>query len=163
MEQLPEFWRTEVWHPLSVHLPIGLLIMATIFKLISLIAKRLVWEEGGSILLYIGTVGAWVSVYTGTLADATVTRSLCDPTVLEAHENAAYTMAWIFTIAAIADIINWLKLFPIKKLFLKISIALLLLTGSSFLLYVGHLGASLVYQQGAGVYKPSEDCREFNY
>jgi uncharacterized membrane protein len=28
-------------------------------------------------------------------------------------------------------------------------------------LYTGHLGASLVYQQGAGTYKPSVDCSEF--
>lgn len=27
--------------------------------------------------------------------------------------------------------------------------------------YVGHLGASLVYEQGAGVSMPSEDCEGF--
>lgn len=33
--------------------------------------------------------------------------------------------------------------------------------GSGILIYTGHLGATLVYQQAAGVHIPSEDCSEF--
>jgi len=40
-------------------------------------------------------------------------------------------------------------------------ILILVITGSGFLSYTGHLGAGLVYQQAAGVYTPSEDCNEF--
>jgi uncharacterized protein (DUF2237 family) len=38
---------------------------------------------------------------------------------------------------------------------------ILSLVGSGFLIYTGHLGASLVYQQAAGVHIPSDDCSEF--
>jgi putative Mn2+ efflux pump MntP len=42
----------------------------------------------------------------------------------------------------------------------KIAVVLALV-GSGFLAYTGHLGATLVYQQAAGVHIPSEDCHEF--
>lgn len=162
MDQLPEFLRTETWHPLSVHFPIALLITAFLFKTIALKNKKEVWHQGGSILLYAGTVGAWIAIYTGLMADEAVTRTLCDPTVLEDHENSANIMAWLFSAAAILDLIYWTCILPLKRMWFKILVFILLLTGTGFLLRVGHLGASLVYQQGAGVYKPSPDCTEFN-
>ncbi len=96
MNQLPEFWRAEIWHPLSVHFPIALLIVALLFKVIALKHKGEVWCQGGSILLFAGTVGAWIAIYTGLMADEAVTRTICDPTVLEDHENSAFVMAWLF-------------------------------------------------------------------
>ncbi|MGO1586219.1 MAG: DUF2231 domain-containing protein, partial [Mesonia sp.] len=46
-------------------------------------------------------------------------------------------------------------------LWIKRLTLILLLIGNGFLMYVGHLGATLVYQQAAGVYVPTEDCQEF--
>jgi len=37
----------------------------------------------------------------------------------------------------------------------------LLLVGSGYVAYTAHLGASLVYQQGAAVYEPTAGCSEF--
>lgn len=162
MDQLPEFWRTEVWHPLSTHYPIALLLMALFFKAIALKSKKEVWHQGGSILLYTGTLTAWIAIYTGDMADGAVSRTLCDPTILKDHENAAYIMAWIFTSAILIDFIYWTGILSLRRILLEVCIILLLLVGSGYLIYVGHLGASLVYQQGAGVYKPAADCQEFN-
>lgn len=161
MEQIPDFWRTEVWHPLSVHFPIALLIIATIFKLISLRFKRETWILGGTVLLVLGTIGAWLAVYTGNLADGIVSRQICDPTILKDHENAAYVVAWLFSAATLIDILSRTKIHFFKSYLLKIITVLVMLTGTGFLIYVGHLGATLVYQQGAGTYQPSPDCSEF--
>lgn len=161
MNQLPEFWRTEVFHPLSVHFPIALLIVATIFKAAALKFKKDLWVQGGSLLLYVGTITAWIAIYTGDLADGIVSRAICDPTILKAHEENAYVMAWLFSAATVIDVILWIRRLPIKKIFLEVAFVLLMLIGSGFLIYVGHLGAELVYQQGAGVYVPSGDCAEF--
>jgi uncharacterized membrane protein len=78
MNGLPEFWRTEIWHPLTVHLPLALLIIASIFKIAGLFLKRSLWNEASAVLLAIGTVGAWIAVYTGNLADGVVSREICD-------------------------------------------------------------------------------------
>ena len=161
MDQIPDFWRTEVFHPLSVHFPIVLLLLATLFKLISLWSSKITWDHGGRVLLVLGVIGVWISIYTGNLADGIVSRQLCDPTVLKEHENFAYTTAWIFTIALFIELIsNYVDL--LKTRIISIILVLMLLSGSATLTYVGHLGAELVYQQAAGVNVPSEDCSEFN-
>lgn len=161
MTENPEFWRTEVFHPLSVHFPIVLLLLATLFKLIGLWSSKITWDHGGRFLLVLGVIGVWVSIYTGDLADGIVSRQLCDPTVLKEHENFAYTTAWIFTVALLIEVI--MRYFDLLKTRLfSIILVLLMLAGTGTLAYVGHLGAELVYQQAAGVNIPSEDCAEFN-
>ncbi|WP_199898070.1 DUF2231 domain-containing protein [Marinilabilia salmonicolor] len=100
MNQLPDFWRTEIWHPLTVHFPVALLSFATIFIIAGYWTKRSNPMFTGKVLLIAGTLGAWVAIYTGSLADAVITRQLCDPTVLEDHENGAFTVAWLFTAAS---------------------------------------------------------------
>lgn len=163
MEQLPDFWRTEVFHPLFVHFPIALLLTAFLFKLIALKFSREVWEMGGTILLFLGTIGIWIAIFTGDRAGEVVTRGLCDPTMLKDHENFAYYAAYLFSAALILEFLRLFKngILAKKSFLLKILSVVLLALGSATLTYVGHLGATLVYQQAAGVYHPSEDCSEF--
>lgn len=159
---MPEFLRTEVWHPLTVHFPIALLLVATLFKFLTLFSKSKTWENAGSLLLYIGTIGAWLAIFTGDLADGIVARELCDPTVLKAHENFAWILAWLFSLSTLIDIGRILKLIPLKTKIINILTFSIMVIGSGYLMYAGHLGAKLVYQQGAGVYHPTENCDEFN-
>lgn len=161
MPEIPEFWRTEIWHPLSVHFPIGILTVALLFKFIALIKPKSTWSSGGSLLLYLGTIGAWVAIYTGDLADGIVSRELCDPTVLKDHENAAYTTVWLFTATSLLDMLRFLGVRILKSRLLGWIVVMLMSIGAGFLAYSGHLGATLVYQQAAGVYTPSDDCAEF--
>ncbi|TDN87264.1 putative membrane protein [Salegentibacter sp. 24] len=164
MDQLPDFWRTEVFHPLSVHFPIALLLVAFLFKLVALGYPKEVWKQGGTILLVLGTIGIWIAIYTGNLADGIVSRKICDPTVLKDHQNMAYVTAWLYTASLLLDLLKFskLRIFKTKVKFLSYICILTLAIGSGYLMYVGHLGARLVYQQGAGVYHPSQDCIEFN-
>ncbi len=163
MVQLPDFWRTEVFHPLSVHFPIGLLFTSFFFKIISLKYKREVWTMGSLILLLLGTVGLWIAVYTGELADGIVSRQLCDPTVLKEHQNMAYTCSWIFTSAVIIESLRRFDfvIVRVKSIILNWLSIIVISAGVLVLGYVGHLGATLVYQQSAGTYQPSNDCSEF--
>ena len=162
MAEIPEFWRTEVFHPLSVHFPIVLLLLAFVFRLLSLKYKRELWQEGGSLLLLLGVAGIWISIYTGDLADGIVSRKLCDPTILKEHENMAYLSAWIFSGSLIADLAGFFKIDFFRKKLVQFLLVLALTIGTGVLFYAGHLGAKLVYQQAAGVYIPTEDCAGFN-
>src|SRR3990170_6525572 len=108
------FIRAEVWHALSVHFPIALLIFGTLTRFISLIIKsdkRRYWQYAGSGLLYVGCLTAWISVYTGNLADGIVSRKICDPTILKDHEIAAQTMTYLFTAASILNLLFSFKVF----------------------------------------------------
>ncbi|WP_266204864.1 DUF2231 domain-containing protein [Pontibacter kalidii] len=161
----PTFWRTEVWHPLTVHFPIALLTFATIVKLLALFLKpasAAFWQKAGSFLLYAGTLAAWISLYTGDMADGVVSRKLCDPTVLKDHEIFAEYLTYTFTVAALLDVAQRYRLLTYKPRLTQVLVVVLLLVGTGFLTYAGHLGARVVYQQAGGVYVPSSDCAEFN-
>lgn len=183
MESLPSMWRTELWHPLVVHFPIALLLVGTLFRLgggatVFAGASRFAFlRPAGRALLVLGTVGAWGAVYTGSLADAIVVRSLCDPTVLESHESLAYRAAYLFSGCVAADVAllaarRWLVSGPepsrasfrgtgLLRRGLLLAVLGLALAGSATLTYVGHLGSKLVYQQAAAVNQPADDCAAF--
>jgi uncharacterized membrane protein len=151
-----DFWRTELLHPLTVHFPIALLLLATLAKLIAMLPSRINQQSSGfgRTLLLLGVPLAWLAVYSGGLADAVVARQICDPPLLKAHENAANTMSWLFTIAAILDVGGKLAIMAsLYKKLLTTSVVTLMVIGCGFLVYAGELGAQLVYQQGAGVEK----------
>jgi uncharacterized membrane protein len=166
MADIPSIWRVELIHPLVVHFPVVLLLCGTLAWL----AGQWVAENGrwaflrpaGRLMLGVGAASAWAAVYTGHLADAEVVRTLCDPTVVEAHEEYATLAAAIFTGAVVVDFAS-LLIDALKRWRTPIAVvvALALIAGATLLGYVGHLGSTLVYQQGAAVYHPTEMCTEF--
>lgn len=161
MELLPDFWRNEVFHPLIVHFPIALLLVAFLFKIIALKYKREVWERGGTVLLILGVTSIWMAIFTGGLAADIVSVNLCDPSVLEKHEDLAWVTAWLFTSGLVIDLLRYIKIPLFKNVIFLIAVLLILTGGAGLLTYVGHLGATLVYQQAAGVNIPTTDCAEF--
>ncbi len=161
MNELPEFWRTEIWHPLSVHFPLSILLLGSFLILISAFVKKSFLVNMAKFLLVVGTFVLWLAIYTGNLADSVVSRQICDPTVLKTHETNAYIVGWLFSITSAIIIIEFFGFLKRIKLFLKITVFALSIIGSGFLIYTGHLGATLVYQQAAGVHIPSADCNEF--
>jgi len=166
MAQLPSMWREELWHPLVVHFPVALLIVGSAGFALAMALRRktsAAWLLPASrALLVLGTLSAWVAVYTGILADREVGRDLCDPLVLHAHERYAYLVCFLFTGGILADLLG-VRFLPSKqwKAWGPRLALVVFLAGTITLGYVGHLGGKLVYQQAAGVHQPSEDCSEF--
>ena len=123
MDQVPDFWRTEVWHPLSVHFPIALLIFGTLSYIIALMMKGERWFFMAKILLLFGVLGAWLAIYTGNMADGVVSRHICDPTVLKDHEISAYVLSILFSISVILLFVfdlNLLSFIKKSQIILKI-------------------------------------------
>lgn len=164
MQEPLSMWRVELIHPLVVHIPVALLVFGSLFWIASLwLHKRYDFlRPSARLLLWIGTAGAWIAVYTGLVADAEVGRALCDPTVAKDHERFSFTVGYLFLAFVIAEWLvlkNYLSF--LRKRYLYLGLTILLIVGCGFLVYVGHLGSKLVYQQGAGVYQPTEQCVEF--
>lgn len=165
---LPDFWRTEIWHPLSVHFPIVLLLGATLTRVIAVSLRSRssndFWLKLSRLTLFLGVVTVWVSYYTGILAYEEIGHTLCDPTVMHDHELFSLYTSWIYTIVLVVDLITMIPAITLdflKKTAFQWLMVLVLIAGAGFLSYTGHLGATLVYQQAAGVYVPAENCREF--
>jgi uncharacterized membrane protein len=157
----PDMWRIELLHPPLVHFPIAFLLLGTALELVAFVcrAERRNYLRTTSLLLFfLGTIGAWLAVWSGEEAEHIVNRVICDPTVTELHEEWAVAVSWLFTAVLALSAIR--RRYP-QSAWLSLLVALSAVIGSSGLAYVGHLGASLVYQQGAAVYHPTADCREF--
>lgn len=158
------FWRTEIWHPLSVHFPIALLIIATITQSAALLlrtASQSFWQRAATYLLFLGVLTAWFGIYTGQQADGIVARKICDPTVLKEHEIAAFNSAYLFSAAAALTLALQTPLLKTRPFILRLLVFLLMAAGTVFLVRAGHLGASVVYQQAGGVQVPQADCSDF--
>ena len=166
MENLPSMWREELLHTKVVHFPIALLLFGTLLFIAAVILNKndkfSFLMPAARLTLFFGVLGSWASVITGNMADGIATRNLCDPLVVEEHETMAYLVSYIFTGGIVIDLLKkyFIEKIKFKKLFTFL-ILLIFLTGTGFMFYVGHLGGKLVYQQGAAVYQPSEDCSEF--
>ena len=163
--------RVELLHPLLAHFPIGCLSLAAalqiIFQLVRVVTKRefLTLKTTSDIVLGFGVVGAWAAVLAGDEAEDVVNRLICDPTVTAEHEYYAKLASILFTVSlafVLARIfLRKRELSLLVRSVFEVGVVALQLTGLAALLYTGHLGASLVYQQGAGVYHPSPECAEF--
>lgn len=162
MQQLPSMWRKELWHPMVVHFPIATLLLAAAIGILLIfkhkgkngpfLARSLFW------LLSIGVATAWIAIYTGLWSYNTEVRRICDPAVLKSHLWWGYCATILYSAGLALYVMR--PLTAIRRL-LMLCTVLLSLGGAGALLYTGHLGASLVYQLGAGVHQPSSDCAEF--
>lgn len=86
-------------HPIVVHFPIALLLVAPLFVLLGLLPK-----VGGGfkwaalLLLVLGTVGAYVAIEAGEAAAELVVRTPEIAKVLSRHQELAETVEVVFTI-----------------------------------------------------------------
>lgn len=164
LAEIPSIWREEVWHPLSVHMPIATLLLSSVAAMISLAVKNkachLFLKQLVFTLLVIGVLSGWVAIYTGELAYTIEVRKICDPKVLQEHQWWSYATLITYSVALCLKTIPKFIAFNFSNLIGPIN-QVLLIVAFFGLLYTGHLGASLVYQQGAGTYTPTADCMEF--
>lgn len=132
-------------HPIMVHFPIALIIIATCYDLFLTITKRKFSPKRGFWLWLIAFLSAWIAVGTGPDEDA---RG--NTTIFHTHENLAH----IATI--IAFLVVAFRFFFIykKKEFAKSLLAvycILSLACTVVILSVGYFGGEMVYDQGVGV------------
>lgn len=165
---LPSMLRTELWHPMSAHFPIALLVIGSLVRAVGAaqIKRGPFVHDAGRLMIFLGALAAWVSWYTGTLAEEEVNHALCDPEATHFHGDLAFYATLIFSGVAVFDIVQtFIRKSPIPELFQSIqmrwALVLVCLSGTLLLSYVGHLGAQLTYNQAAGVYVPNPQCTEF--
>ncbi|MDD7984361.1 DUF2231 domain-containing protein [Lentisphaera marina] len=138
-KSLPEFLGR--FHPIAVHLPIGLLLGAFLAELCFLIFKRQFFEHASSFMLITGSIAAlgaaalgWLSAmqanYPGELAE-----------VLDSHRWLGISTT-VFALAA-----SICRIFNLKKGSRKLRICtrVLLILTVLLLAVTGHFGGTLIY------------------
>lgn len=156
---LSSLWRIELLHPAVAHFPIALILLGTAFWLLGGAAFR--WPGldafalAGTVTLVIAAVTAWAATESGFWADEVVGRELYDPRPLKDHENLAILFSWIASGGA-AGALLW-RYAPLPRMARRLvwwATAAALIASCVLIAFVAHLGAGLVYQQGAGVVMP---------
>ncbi len=154
---LPPIPSWEGLHPIIVHFPIALLLIAPLFVLFGLFLKR-----SGKVLLIaafslmlIGTIAAFVAVSTGEAAEENAENVAAAETVLENHEELGEQTRNIFTgLTIIFALILFVPMVLKKELAQKIMIPVGLIfllaygAGTTVLLNTAHEGGRLVHEFG---------------
>lgn len=154
----PKIPSWEGMHPLVVHFPVALLIVAPLLVMLALVLRAHArgLTIGGLVLMTLGTAGAWVAILTGEAATDLVKHGA--PAMLEAierHRSAAGNVRTVFTVLTLLFAgLTWLparlavRLSPRARL--GVTLVLLAAYGGAMLLLVkaAHLGGLLVHEYG---------------
>ena len=148
-------------HVLVVHMPIGLLLTASLFVLLATFFPR--WAGTSAlILLVLGTLGAWTAVATGEAA-RDVVEDGPDPMweVMERHEELAeLTLNAFAGLTVLYLFILLLPLFwkkaarPMVAVITNLVFLVLLLGANVLLANAAHLGGHLVHLYGVRAIGP---------
>ena len=143
-------------HPLIVHFPIALLMVAPILMIVGLLVKReQAFLTSALIVMALGTTGAWLAVATGQAAGHLAEGFPGVERLLERHEEMAETARTMFTVltlvfAALLTIPWALKREPPRMARLGSYGALLAVYAGAlvYLANTAHQGGRLVHERG---------------
>lgn len=132
-------------HPIMVHFPIALIIIATCYDFINAIKNRTLSPKKGIWLWIIALVSAWIAIGTGPEDDARGNTN-----VFHYHESLADVTSIIALVVVALRIFFIVK----KKEFVRFSLiiyCILSMLCTASILSVGYFGGKMVYDQGVGV------------
>jgi uncharacterized membrane protein len=143
-------------HPLVIHFPIALLVVAPLLVLIGLLVKgQRPFLSAALLLMALGTLGTWVAVATGEAAGQLADRAGAVGPLLERHEELAETTRSLFTVltlvfAALQLTPRALRREPSRRATLAAHALFLALYAFALtgLARTAHQGGLLVHQQG---------------
>ena len=145
---LPE-WAPNL-HPLIIHFPIVLLVVAVFTSLVEVILAK-EWIYRSRIWLYIlGTLSALVAVLTGRQAADSVSPPFSAEMTLSKHSDMGHYTLFFFMALTLAQLLV-LRYGKSNKKLVKILILIAGTAGLILLIQTGDLGAKLVYKYGVGV------------
>jgi len=133
-------------HPLLVHFPVVLLVLALFTQLFSFFVYREALSWVTLLLLLFGFAGAWVA--SEYAHPHTTGLSEFAYKVLLEHERFASITVWSSGIALLLKIVS--HFFLKMKLWAEILVALLLVVSATAVSLAGHHGAQLVHIEGVG-------------
>jgi uncharacterized membrane protein len=156
MVEFPPLPSWDGLHPLIVHFPIALLIVAPLFVVLGIVLRRgrsFLWAA--LLLMVIGTAGTFVAISTGEAAGKLAERTPQINAVLEHHEELAERTRIGFAIltvifAAILALPRLLRRQPGRPVAIVLPLVFLIGYGAGVVMLVNtaHNGGRLVHELG---------------
>ncbi len=134
------------YHPLIVHFPIVLLLMALVFQLLCFFYFKREFSIVTLILLALGVITAWLASNTFHAMPGQLIGSAKE--IFAIHEQMASLTWWFSLIALLIKIPS--HFYFKRKWWIEGLVALLLIASAVTVSIAGHHGAMLVYMQGIG-------------
>lgn len=134
------------YHPLVVHFPIVLLIIAMLFQLISFFIYKNELSFAVVILLAFGTISAWLSSYLFHAHPSELPGNA--QSIFQTHELFAQYTLWFALSALVVKLVS--HFFLERKAWIEAVVSILLLTSAITVSVAGHHGAQLVHIEGVG-------------
>lgn len=161
----------EAMHPLVVHFPIALLLIAPVFLALGLlIEKSRPWFLlAGLLMAVLGTASAWLAINTGEATARAVEQTAFISKEIHRHEEVAETATILFTILTLLYgvfvAVPLVAKKPMKRpteLVFGSSLLLAWSISALFLVQAAHLGGMLVHRHGvlAPFGEPTEQHEE---
>jgi uncharacterized membrane protein len=148
MQLVPD-WAPNI-HPMIVHFPVVLLMIAVLFDVIGLFFTKFDWIRKSALLLFfLGTVAAVAAFLTGRAASDGLNIPANVITSVNDHADWAEITLWFFSIYTILRLSIEYFFKSLKKV-IVIPIVLIGLLGIYFLYQTGDHGAKLVFGYGLG-------------
>ena len=147
-------------HPLVVHFPIALLIIAVLVDFFSLLLIKQQWLRKTGNLLYVIAAVSTVSIYfTGrSAADSVMLPALAYP-VLTQHADYATLTVWYYSIFALIRLGFQFKFTDVKKI-VYVPLFLVGFAGLFLVIKTAENGGMLVYKYGVGISETSKPSTE---
>lgn len=150
-------------HPLIIHFPIGLLLVAPVFVLLALVFRRNAdsLAMAALLLLALGTLATYVAVSTGEAAGELADHNAAINAVIEKHSELAETTRAVFTALTLlyAAVLLAPRMVPALRRPALVRAThgvflVLLLAGSALVANTAHQGGVLVHQLGVHAMMP---------
>jgi uncharacterized membrane protein len=158
MLQFPAIPSWDALHPLIIHFPIALLLIAPIFIVVGAVltpAKGRSYQITAMVLLLVGTASIFVAVETGEAAAKLAERAPGMQQVLETHESLAERTQAVFSVLSVIFLallaVPWfLKREDTRLTTTILPLAFMVLYSAGVLLLVNtaHNGGRLVHEFG---------------
>lgn len=141
-------------HPLAVHFPIVLLLLAGAVGMIYLVRGTAVWRHAAVVLLALGAAGAFWAQETGESLEGDVRGEPMVEAILDTHEEAAEWTLWsaLLALIAFAAASVWLRRLPAPTevgkqdpVLFRAALAAVALVPAVLVAYTGHLGGLMVW------------------
>jgi uncharacterized membrane protein len=164
MIELPPMPSWDGLHPLIIHFPVALLLVAPLFVVVGLAvrAHRRAFLVSALLLMVLGTTAAWVAVETGEAAGKLADRTPEVNAVLEHHETLAERTRLVFTVLTVvfAGLVLGAPLLRRREPAEAVTLALAALflavyaAGALNLANTAHNGGRLVHELGVRALMP---------
>jgi uncharacterized membrane protein len=158
MLQFPAIPSWDALHPLIIHFPIALLLVAPIFVVIGAVlkpAKGRPYLLAAMVLLLVGTAAIFVAVETGEAAGKLAERNPGVERVLETHASLAERTQAVFSVLSVIFLsllaVPWLLKRADTRLtttILPLAFLVLYIAGALLLVNTAHNGGRLVHEFG---------------